>query len=148
MTDQPQRERPPRKPRFRRNEAWVAVKPIRLGPGTFLSPGDEVPDTFRLHHLRHLWRRNAIGPKGSDYVAFMLGFLARNQDRKKAADAPEIAEAARAHGHEGSVGEQIEVESTGGGWYRVLKGGDEVAKLQGTDAVNAWLEEHGFEAAL
>ncbi len=149
MTEQPKRERPPRKPRFqRRGVTWVAVKPIRLGPDSFLQPGEECPAEFRLHYLRHLWRRNAIGPKGSDYVAFMLGLLARKQDRKGADDASEIAATAREHGHQGSVGDQIEIESTGGGWYSVLKSGQELVKLQGTEAVNAWLEENGYEAAL
>jgi hypothetical protein len=115
-----------------------------------LQPGDEVPTTFRLHYLRHLWRRNAIGAKGDAWTAYMLGFLARRQGRKGAADAPDVAAKAREHGHEGVVGSEvrIEVENRGGGWFRVLGNGEELVMLRGPEAVEEWLEKNGLEKAL
>lgn len=142
-----ERTRPPRRPRFDKHASWVAIKPVRLSKDKFVELGGDIVG-FRLHHLRYLWRRNAIAPKGSEYAAAMLGLLAERQDRRGAPDAPEIASAARDAGHTGGIGNQLEIEKAGGGWYRVMLGGEELAKLKGSEAVNEWLGENGYEPAL
>ncbi len=146
-----------RKPRFRRNVSWIAIRFIRPSTTDVHTPGDELPNTYRRHYLQYLWRRNCIGPKGDPWTEFMLQAHARHEERKTGKPVPAIATAPPSTSNPtpepatplttGPV-HQLELEEIEGGWYRITLGGKELAKTQGVDATNKWLEENGYEPAL
>ena len=164
MTDQAARLVRQRKPRFRRAMTWVAVRPVRMSAKEFFNPGDTLP-ALRRHYLQYLWRRNCIGPKGDPWTAYMLQSWADRQERLGASDAGEaakVAEAAVADAPEPAAPapapepepepepepvDGVELEELGGGWFRITKDGEEIAKTHGTQATNEWLEEHGYKKA-
>jgi len=120
----------PGKPRFRRSDVWVVVRPIRRTSREFIPIGTEIAASeFRRHHLFALWRRNRIGPKGHPWTEYLV---ARRRLKDGIPPTP-VAD------------EGLDIENLGGGWYRMSKDGAELAKVQGTDAANRWLEEHGYK---
>lgn len=161
MTDQPEQATPaaqihrPRKPRFHRGITWVAIKYIRPSSGDMYEPGEEIPSTARRHYLLYLWRRNLIGPKGDPWTDSVLAATARREERKDAEPHPVAAAAQAAQEEAQPVAEpepaesesegEIEIVAGGAGWYTVLKDGTELAKLRGMEAVNAWLNENGYD---
>jgi hypothetical protein len=129
-----------RKPRFRRGLTWIAVKQVRLSSTESYAPGEELPP-IRRHHAMHLWRKNFIGPKGDLWTEWALQSQGIRQERKAkaaAANAPIDPDNLQSK-------DEIEVESAGGGWYTVSKGGEELTKKRGGDALNQWLREHGYD---
>lgn len=150
----PYRPGRPRKPRFDRRGDWVAVKPIRPSASEFLMPGDPIPKTWRAHYLRLLWKRNCIGVAGGPWTDYMLGAQVR-KDVRATGEVPEYAEKVAADADPdlfGSVGLQkpdeeeasLHVNALGGGWYSIMRGEEQLARLRGADATNDWLESKGY----
>ncbi len=58
------------RPIFRRNETYVAVKPIRLTSTDTIKKGAVVD--LPIHRLRSLYMRRRIGPKGHPWTKAMI----------------------------------------------------------------------------
>lgn len=58
------------RPIFRRNETYVAVKPIRLTSTETIKKGAVVD--LPIHRLRSLYMRRRIGPKGHPWTKAMI----------------------------------------------------------------------------
>lgn len=59
------------RPIFKRHYEYVAVRPIKRSRDHIIQPGESV-DGLRQHHLRDLFRRRRIGPKGHPWTEAML----------------------------------------------------------------------------
>lgn len=67
------------RPTFKRHLEYVAIKRIRLRADEYIEPGEDVK--LRQHHLRSLYSRRRIGPKGhpwTEHVLKVRGFPALN----------------------------------------------------------------------
>lgn len=117
------RERRPARPKFRRHETQVVVRPIRLSSTERIEPGVRLDSTkFRRHHLRALHRRRRIGPMGHPWTEFMLDSWEDMLDA-----------------------EDERLETLADGMFRVVAGG-KVEDVRGREAAEArFLELLGLE---
>lgn len=140
-TPAPDRARRSAKPRFRRSEVWVALKQIRISNKETIPVGGEFPAArFRRAYLFRLWKQNRIGPKGSPWTEYLVSRRAM-KDAAVVRPVPAVEEEPAS-----TAPLPIVMDPLGGGWTRILQDDQEIAKVQGTAALNRWLMEHGYPA--
>ncbi len=149
-TPAPDRARRSAKPRFRHSEVWVALKQIRISNKETIPVGGEFPAArFRRAYLFRLWKQNRIGPKGSPWTEYLVSRRAM-KDAAVVRPVPAVEEEPATGAPVGAPASTaplpIAMDPLGGGWTRILQDGQEIAKVQGTAALNRWLTEHGYPA--
>lgn len=61
-----------RRPRFVRTDKFVATQRITIVEGTYIEPGEPIPDTIRRPSLMRWFARRMIGPVGHPWTHMLL----------------------------------------------------------------------------
>ena len=141
--------------RFRRNAAFVAVKPIRLGRAYTIQTGERIPaGMLRGYHLRRLHRQARIGEESDPWTLGALELWARRmgippiviRDREvQAQPPPPVPEPVKVDESERSPRSHYRIEESPSGWHEIYLNDELVTKARGQEAVEAWLQENARE---
>lgn len=126
------------RPIFRRFDTFVVVRPLRLSSKVILKPGKKISyKDYPTYRLRNWYQRGRLAKAGCAWAeAILKGRFPGSVQKEEKPKEPEQPTSAN-----------FRIDQSGS-WFTVFNGDEQVAKMQGRAALDAWLEENdrGSEA--